>query len=380
MKATNARLPETDPCYCIGLLSGTSLDAISAALVQWPHFKLEATHQHPIPLDFKTQCLNFTVTGQADFNTLLHLHVYFGHLLAEAVNALLQKSSIDRSKVAAIGSHGQTIYHLPSGPFPYSLQIGDPHVIAHQTNILTVADFRNADLAAGGQGAPLAPLLHSALFKSPLENRTIINLGGIANVTHLPKNPEEPLLGFDTGPGNALSDAWIQKNLNQAFDHGGQWAASGTVIPELLEALLADDYFQQIYPKSSGKELFNLPWLEHRGLNTAQPGSYAPQDVQATLIELTVEGLKTAIAMLPPSSKPAFYACGGGVHNQYLMKRLAQGLGSPVQTTAALGSDPDWIEAVLFAWLAYKRIRQERVDLRSVTGSVKKVLLGAIFE
>ena len=283
--------------------------------------------------------------------------------------AARQRVSIP-AHVAAIGSHGQTICHRPNGAFPFTLQIGDPSVIAERTGILTVADFRRGDVAAGGQGAPLLPALHAAVLADPAIPRAILNLGGIANLTLLV--PGQEVLGFDTGPANCLLDAWAARHLGTERDNGGAWASSGTVDRDLLARCLDDPYFAAAPPKSTGREVFNLDWLDarvHTGI--------APADVQATLLALSARTIADALRANAPATREVF-ACGGGVHNPALMDALRAELpGVRVDTTAALGLDPDFVEAAGFAWLAHARLAGEPGNLPSVTGARRPRVLGA---
>lgn len=299
-----------------------------------------------------------------------HLDVEIGECFAEAALALLREAGVAPEAVAAIGSHGQTVCHRPGGAHPFTLQIGDPNVIAERTGIATVADFRRADVAAGGQGAPLLPALHAAIFAAASIPRAILNLGGIANATLLV--PGSEVIGFDTGPANCLLDAWATRHLDAARDDGGAWAASGRVDDGLLGALLAEPYFTAPPPKSTGREHFNLDWLDAR-----LAAGLAPADVQATLLALSARTIADA---LRASGAREVYACGGGVHNAALMAALRRELPEArVDTTATLGLDPDFVEAAGFAWLARARLAGQPGNLPSVTGARGPRLLGGIF-
>jgi anhydro-N-acetylmuramic acid kinase len=300
------------------------------------------------------------------------LDVEAGECFARCANALLVEAGIAAADVAAIGSHGQTVCHRPRGKHPFTLQIGDPSVIAERTGITTVADFRRADVAAGGQGAPLLPALHAALFTDRGISRAVLNLGGIANLTLL--QPGRAVIGFDTGPANCLLDAWSARHLGAARDEGGAWAASGHVDGALLARWLTDPYFALAPPKSTGREVFNLDWLDAR-----LPPGIAPVDVQATLLAFSARSIAAALRA-HAADVGEVYACGGGVHNAALMDDLRQALpGVRVATTAALGLDPDFVEAVGFAWLARARLRGEPGNLPSVTGARGPRLLGGIY-
>jgi len=363
------------PDYYIGLMSGTSMDGIDAALVRFadPGVEIVATHNRAYAdtLRFALQRAAGTPVDEP-IDHLGSLDRQVGECFRDAAQALLARSGIPAREVVAIGSHGQTVRHQPDGPRPYSLQIGNPDIIATGTGITTVADFRSADIAAGGQGAPLVPPFHDWLFRSADECRVILNIGGIANVTVLPEG-DEPVTGFDTGPGNTLMDRWIHRHQGRSFDEGGGWAASGTVIDELLERLLSFPYFHLEPPKSTGLEDFNLEWLARYEVERCQP-----EDVQATLAELTARSVALHVTTYAAAARRLF-ACGGGVHNRELMRRLAANLPEiSIDTTRTVGLDPDWVEAVAFAWLAMRTLRNEPGNLPSVTGASRKVVLGTI--
>jgi anhydro-N-acetylmuramic acid kinase len=303
--------------------------------------------------------------------------VQVGRLFAQAVNELLSQAAVSPSRVTAIGSHGQTIRHRPGGDTPFTLQIGDPSVIATATGIPVVGDFRRKDLALGGQGAPLVPAFHDAVFRKPGADRIIVNIGGIANLTVLSGNPNAPILGFDTGPGNTLLDGWIRRILLKPMDRDGAFAASGRVHAALLAALHSDPYFQQAPPKSTGPEYFSGSWLEQ---HLGAAGNPVPADVQATLLALTAQSIADSIRELPGISRPMVYVCGGGAHNGALMRALQHNLpGSAVATTDALGMPVDWVEAMAFAWLARQRIHQMPGNCPLVTGASRPAVLGGLW-
>lgn len=364
-----------DKSYYIGLMSGTSLDSVDAVLVSFtPEFSLHATHTHPLPEALREQILQLTRSGPDEIDKLGQLDIQLGRLFGEAALALLKASQIEPSRISAIGSHGQTIRHRPE--LGFSLQIGDPATITELTGISTIADFRRRDLAAGGQGAPLVPAFHEALFRSPTQDRVLINLGGMANITLLPAAAGLPVTGYDTGPGNVLMDAWIQQQRGQCYDAEGHWASSGQVDDRLLTQLLSHTYFQQPPPKSTGRELFDLPWLEQA--LTTLPHTLGPADIQATLLELTVRSLADAIQH-HALYQPELYLCGGGSHNRALHARLQQLLpDARIDTTAAIGLPPDWVEAAAFAWFAMRTQHQQTSSLASVTGARQDRILGAI--
>ncbi len=363
----------------IGLMSGTSLDGIDAVVVRFgdsPMPELLASHQHPLPPELRQEMAALTCPGENELARMAAADVRMGRELAEAVRELLALAGIDAADVQAIGSHGQTLRHWPGGDTPTSLQIGDPNIVAERTGITTVADFRRRDMAAGGQGAPLVPAFHAAVFRHPEEPRAILNLGGIANLTLLPADPDAPVRGFDTGPGNALMDAWIARHRNRPHDAEGQWAASGKVRSDLLAALLADVYFRAPPPKSTGRDHFHLDWAARQWPKLDE---LLPADVMATFLELTAVSVRDALEAHAPETR-RLLVCGGGVHNTRLLQRLQALLpGLPLESTARHGLDPDWVEAVAFAWLARERLAGRPGNLPSVTGAGRGVILGAIY-
>lgn len=362
----------TDPLY-LGLISGTSADGIDAALVRFePQLEVLAARTAPYSEVLRGRVLALaTRDATIALDDLGRLDVELGAAFADAALALLREAGVEPKAIAAIGSHGQTVCHRPRGAHPFTLQIGDPSVIAERTRITTIADFRRADVAAGGQGAPLLPALHAAVFADPAIPRAILNLGGIANITVLKAGQD--VLGYDTGPANCLLDAWAARHLGTSRDDGGAWARSGRVDHALLASWLADPYFAAPPPKSTGREVFNLDWLDAR-----LPANLAPADVQATLLRLSARSIADAIRAHGRGAREV-YACGGGVHNTALMDALREELpGLRVDTTAALGLDPDYVEAVGFAWLARARLLGEPGNLPSVTGARGPRVLGAI--
>ncbi len=349
-------------------MSGTSLDGLDAALVSFSPPRLLASHRAPFPASLQRELLALCRPGRDEIRRLMAMDVALGRLSARAVHGLLRKAGIQAEKVRAIGSHGQTIRHNPQGAYPSSLQIGDPNIIAELTGITTVADFRRRDMAAGGEGAPLVPAFHRAIFPA---DSTVVNIGGMANATCLAMDGR----GFDTGPGNVLMDAWARRHLKAPFDQGGRWAASGRVHQGLLERLLSEPFFARPPPKSTGRELFNLPWLDGilAGMDPIPPG-----DVQATLAELTAASIAGALKRW--SSPGRIWVCGGGVHNAHLMERLACLLSPcPVASTADLGVDPDWVEAMAFAWLARETLNARPGNVPRATGARHPALLGGIY-
>lgn len=360
------------PLY-LGLISGTSADGIDAALVSFePAPRMLAARTVPYPAALRERVLALATREAAiALDDYGRLDVEIGECFAAAALALLRDAGVDAAAVAAIGSHGQTVRHRPDGPHPFTLQIGDPWVIAERTGIATVADFRRADVAAGGQGAPLLPALHAAAFADPAHARAILNLGGIANLTILA--PGQGVFGFDTGPANCLLDAWAHRHLGAARDEGGAWAQSGRVDADLLARWLDDPYFAAAPPKSTGREVFNLDWLDAR-----LPARIAAADVQATLLAFSARSIADALRAHGAGARE-LYACGGGVHNAALMDALREALPDVrVDTTAALGLDPDYVEAAGFAWLARARLAGEPGNLPSVTGARGPRLLGSV--
>jgi len=363
------------PDLYIGLMSGTSMDGIDAALVRFADAKLDivATCQYDYPEELRQQLLAArSNAGLRHCDDVPALHRLVGECFRDAANKLLTESGTDRSMVTAIGSHGQTLRHDPGGVDPFSLQIGDPDVIAAGTGITTIADFRRADIELGGQGAPLAPAFHDWLFRRCHQSRVVLNIGGIANITVL-HGDDQPAIGFDTGPGNTLLDAWILRHNGQLFDLDGQWSQSGTIIKDLLTRLKADNYFDTPAPKSTGFEYFNLDWLAAHNVD-----EYEPADVQSTLCQLTADTIVAAIHESLPDVSDVL-VCGGGIHNSDLMRRLTAALsGTPIESTATAGLDPDWVEAAAFAWLAMRTSQGLPGNLPSVTGASRATVLGSV--
>lgn len=369
------------PPLFIGLISGTSMDAIDCALV-------DLAHEQPKVLDFicgeipaslkasiteliRNQAIDLRQIGAAD--------VALGEAFAKTALAMLARHDLPKEKIAAIGSHGQTIWHQPSPDHlssrRFTFQIGDPNTIAQMTGITTVADFRRRDMAAGGQGAPLVPALHRAMFNSVSTPRVVLNLGGIANITVLPIAPARPF-GYDTGPANILMDSWIQQNRPCSYDEDGAWALTGAMNPTLLRDLLADPYFQQSHPKSTGRELFNLTWLQNK-LASFSP-ALAAEDVQATLLELTAESVSQAIRSHLAMGE--VLVCGGGARNGALMRKLQEKLSTfTVASTSEHGVHADCVEAVAFAWFAQQTLQGTPVDFSPFTGAACPVIAGGIY-
>lgn len=364
----------------IGLMSGTSVDAIDSALVSCADNQVSvlATHQHDIPDETKQRIASLSHSGPDEIERLGPLDRELGRQFAAATLALVEKAGKSAKQIRAIGSHGQTVRHRPpsggSGQDSFTLQLGDPNTIAEITGITTVADFRRRDIAAGGEGAPLAPAFHAAAFARHGVNRAIVNIGGIANASIL--QGEQLLMGYDTGPGNTLLDHWIQRHQGKAFDCDGNWSATGQVLDALLSDLLQHPYFALSGPRSSGKEDFNLAWLDR--CLAAHSGA-SPTDVQATLAELTATTIANAV-VASPAAVTEVYICGGGARNPDLMRRLERQLSPALLTTsAAIGVDPDWVEAVTFAWLAHQTLAGLAGNAPAVTGASGPRVLGGVY-
>jgi anhydro-N-acetylmuramic acid kinase len=359
-------------------MSGTSMDAIDAALVEIDtrNINILAYKQFPIPGQIQDRVRQ--VNSATSIEVITELDVILAELFADATLKLIDSSNINANEVCAIGSHGQTVLHLPEHKFSRTLQIGDANIIACKTGITTVADFRRMDIAAGGQGAPLASAFHAWRFRDQHIDRVVLNIGGMANVTLLPADSAEAVTGFDTGPGNALMDEWSQTKMNMDFDEDGRWAASGEVNENLLHSMLQSSYFSLKPPKSTGKDNFNLQWLNDK--LEKQDKSLPPEDVQATLLELSARSISDAIRQLAPATKQIL-VCGGGIHNIRLLSRLEELLvNMEVCSTAKDGLDPDALEAIIFAWLAKCRLENTPANLPSVTGAGKTVLLGGVYK
>lgn len=360
----------------IGLMSGTSVDAVDAVAVEITdhRYKIINTHSEQIPTDLRAQILDLCDPKKESIQLLAETDHQLGKLYAKATHQLLAKANLKATDIRAIGCHGQTIRHRPPSAeqIPFSLQIGDANIVAAETNIAVVADFRRKDIALGGQGAPLAPGFHQFAFADAEINRAIVNIGGISNITLL--GASAPCLGFDTGPGNVLMDLWSQIHLGTHYDHNGSWAAQGTLLPSLLEQMKANDFFALPAPKSTGRELFNINWLNDQ---LADFSEAAPQDVQATLLRLTADTISEAILALPQSIDEVL-VCGGGAFNGCLMDSLTAKL-THVATTDALGISPSWVECCAFAWLAKQRMASMAGNLTSVTGATRHAVLGAVY-
>ncbi len=365
----------SDPDYFVGLMSGTSLDAVDAVVADFSIFPPSsvATHSLSIEADLKQRILALCSEGENEIERMGQLDVELGQLFAKAVLQVVELAGLRPEQIRAVGSHGQTIRHEPDLMHPFTLQIGDPNTIAQQSGITTVADFRRRDLTVGGQGAPLAPAYHQWL----LQGRTgaVVNIGGMANITLLPE-AGEAVIGFDTGPGNVLIDYWMNHTFSQSMDENGAIARSGKVAEPLLAEMLKEPFFHQLPPKSTGRETFNATWFQS---HIAALAPLAPEDVAATLVELTAITIAEGVLSQRMEAAP-LRVCGGGAHNGYLLERIAVHLpGWQVESSAVAGMDPDWVEAMAFAWLARQTLGGECSNLPSVTGAKEPVLLGAIY-
>ena len=367
--------------YYLGIMSGTSLDGVDIALtdIQSNQTKLIAADFTPMPVNLREKVTALIQSGETTLQALGELDHQFGLLYVDCVNAFLRKHQLKPEQIGAIGCHGQTVWHSPKGQFPFTMQIGDMNLLAAKTGITVVGDLRRKDMAFGGQGAPLVPAFHQAVFFDPNWATVVLNIGGISNVSLL--IPEQPVIGFDTGTGNTLLDQWIEKHQGKAYDKNGEWAASGQVNSALLAALLDEDFFQLPPPKSTGRELFNLAWLENKIQKIVdKTTALLPQDVQATLAEFTVQSIVLALNNIQTTLSCRLLVCGGGAKNQAIMNGLKQALPSwRIQLTTELDLDIDYVEAAAFAWLAYRRMHNLPANLPSVTGATSAVSLGAIF-
>lgn len=356
----------------IGLMSGTSMDGVDAVLVsmkgsQW--HRAEAHSFLPYSGRLKQELLNLQNTGINELHRSMILAQELSLLYAEAVDLLLQQTHLQPANITALGCHGQTIRHAPENG--YSIQLVNLPLLAEKTGIFTIGDFRSRDIASGGQGAPLVPAFHQAVFQHPDETRVLLNIGGIANISILP--PSQPAFGFDTGPGNMLMDAWVQYHFQQPYDKNGTVAQKGNLIPSLLNKLLSHPYFALPHPKSTGRELFSLNWLQ-----THLSGSENIYDVQRTLLEYTAITITDAIQHTAPSAGNV-YVCGGGVYNPPLINRLSNLLPehTALQSTDSLHLNPQWVEAAAFAWLAACWITRTPSAPHHATGADKPCILGA---
>lgn len=361
--------------YYIGLLSGTSVDGIDAALVSIDDDQIELTntHQQAFSESLKSDLQSIIQSQSVSLLQFSNTDVNLAKEFSAAVQQLIQKSKVEKSQIIAIGSHGQTIFHQPNGINRNTLQIGNPHIIAANTGLKVISNFRNLDMAYGGQGAPLAPIIHKKLFEQDHINTAVVNLGGIANISFIGKDYPQAI-GFDTGPANCLMDEWIYKHKKKTFDKNGQWASQGKLNQALLDTLVKDKYFSMPYPKSTGREYFNRPWLASMMRNFE---SLSSNDVQTTLTHLTAITIANAI-IKEQCPIHEIILMGGGANNTYLKDIIKKYSQIEISIADNYGHGADWIEAMLFAYLAYLRINNKPLDLYSFTGSKQELLVGDI--
>ncbi len=366
----------------VGVMSGSSLDGIDVALITLSdsderntHCKVLSTHFHAYTDEIKQSLLALHSQQENELETAALMANQLAYLYAEAVNTLLSANHINANQITAIGCHGQTIRHLPQlqGNLGYTIQLCNNARLAELTNITVVGDFRSRDIAAGGQGAPLVPAFHQAVFASNKKSRIIINIGGFANISYLCTSGK--VIGFDTGPGNILLDHWTKLKLGKSYDANGKWSSTGNVQQTLLGKMLTERYFSLRPPKSTGRDLFNAAWLAQyiTGMNISE------QDIACTLTELTATTIYQGMIQFCADIDEV-YVCGGGVHNHLLIDSLKQKLGNtPLYTTDDLGVNADWVEAAAFAWLAKQTISNKPSNLPSATGASGLRILGAIY-
>jgi len=359
----------------IGLMSGTSLDAVDAVVVSidLSSTELVASYEHPIPSELRKRVLG-VCTGQ---NTTLPeiglIDHQLGKLFAAAVTELLRLTQLDAEQITAIGSHGQTVFHQPTGDSPFTMQLGDANLIAAETGIDTIADFRRIDMALGGQGAPLVPAFHHYLFEKRDATTVVLNIGGISNVTII--TADSQVSGFDTGPGNILMDSWCEKNTGDTYDRNAQWARLGRIETELLHKLMADPYLSMAPPKSTGREHYNIDWLETQITNAPTAA-----DVQRTLCEFTALSIAQQIQPYKQGQDCELLVCGGGANNPLLMELLQQNLSDwLIAPTADRGIPGDYLEAMAFAWLAHQRTHNKPSNIPAVTGARCQASLGVLY-
>ncbi|HUR00021.1 MAG TPA: anhydro-N-acetylmuramic acid kinase [Gemmatimonadaceae bacterium] len=355
----------------VGLMSGTSVDGADAALVDLssatPRTLAFATV--PFSSELRQRILKLSEPGEDRLDLAGAVSLELADVYALAVRSVLAKGGIRPEQVTAIGCHGQTVRHRPERGF--TIQVNDPARLAELSCIDVVADFRRRDMAAGGQGAPLVPAFHEAMFRHPSLSRAVVNIGGISNITWLPVSG--PTLGFDCGPGNVLLDHWASIHLGVSYDENGEWAARGQTVPDLLHKLLDEPFLGLMPPKSTGRELFRLDWLQSR-LDVAQ----RPDDVQSTLTDFTARAIVNAIERFCPGADE-IYLAGGGARNGSLVSRISRMAGTTVALTDTLGVPTGHVESMAFAWLAKKCVDREPVDLTTVTGAKQPRILGAIY-
>ena len=369
----------------LGIMSGTSLDGVDLALVDFfEKPNLVASGFVPMPEDLRANLAELLKSGETSLQKLGEIDHHLGVLYADCVNDFLVKNQLEASQITAIGCHGQTVWHAPQGNFPFTMQIGDMNLVAARTGITTVGDFRRKDMAMGGQGAPLVPAFHEAVFARPNQFTVVLNIGGISNISVL--DPKSETIGYDVSVGNALMDSWIEKHLGKRYDKNAEWAKTGEVISELLAEMLSEPFLQLPPPKSTGRELFNLAWLEKQfaNLTAKSPASsvanFKPEDIQYTLAEFTAQSITRELSQWKNEPNKVLLVCGGGARNPLLMERFNVLLPDwHVGTTNDYGVDVDYVEAAAFAWLAFQRMENLPSNMPSVTGASQAVSLGAIF-
>lgn len=368
----------------IGVMTGTSMDGVDLVAASFDPLHLHATLTLPFEPELRDELMALTLPDDNEIDRMGKADVTLAKLIGHGINELIEKNHLDRSQIKAIGSHGQTIRHRPEHGF--TLQIGDPNIITEITKIPVISDFRRRDMAAGGQGAPLVPAFHQAIFQHSSIHRVILNLGGIANVSLLPAGRPEDVYGFDTGPANILMDAWCERYTGHPYDENGNWAAYGHPIRGLLERLQAHDFFSKEPPKSTGREDFNIDWLDDQLADWRNDEleydelEDTPENVQATLLKLTTRAIKKAIYRSDLDTGEV-YVCGGGAYNSHLLEQLRWRLRKhnwSVQSTSVLGLSPTWVEATAFAWLAMRFMTQQSGNLPSVTGAQGFRVLGTM--
>ena len=366
----------------IGVMTGTSADGIDICLASIQHSKIDLIDSVSIdfPSNLKSEIKALCFPGTNEIFRAHSLGIKLSILTAQHINQLLAKNLIPATNVHAIGFHGQTIRHHPEAEYAFSTQVGCASTLAHHTKIKTITDFRMADIAAGGQGAPLVPAFHQSVFQSQSENRLIINIGGIANITCIPADPNKTISGFDTGPGNTLLDEWIFTQQQKDFDRSGDWARTGKTISKLLNTMKNDSYIIKAAPKSTGKEYFNLSWLNQHLEDF--PNS-KPEDIQRTLVEFTsnsiCDNIQSILKNLNEHPTSA-YLCGGGINNTFLVETLKSQLPElKISSTSELGIHPQLVEASAFAWLASRTVSGLAGNLKEVTGAHQDKVLGGIY-
>lgn len=351
----------------IGVMSGTSLDGVDVVLceIDAATCTLIASLEYPLSLELKSDILTM-IEAKSTLEQVGQIDHRLGVLFTQAVGALLIRENIDASSVRAIGLHGQTLWHQPTGEHPFSMQLGDPNILTAKTGIPVVADFRRKDVALGGQGAPFAPAFHEFIFSDIKNALCVVNIGGMANITVF----DEKLIGYDTGCGNVLLDMWIAEHQANTYDKDGEWAKTGRVEFGLLDVMMSDSYFSEPYPKSTGREKFNKDWLQRH----LSGKTHNPEDVQRTLLELTALSISNEVLRF---NKDLVMLCGGGAKNRFLVERLKVLMPN---IEVAIANNADEIEAMTFAWLAYKRTHKEKVNLKDVTGASENAILGGMYE